>query len=151
MGRGHKTCPQCKTQTGPRALKCKNCSHVFIFKADKDEAPKTGRVSLETKLTGIEKVTDFDWKQLVRGDRIKVVQGSGPYFPVENSDPIPMGYAGKFTVLYIMKDGIHAYGNPKEGEGARCFIWMGEEGLSKHGVYRVPHKIIKLKPRKERV
>jgi len=93
----------------------------------------------------------FDWRELKRGDRIKVVQSTGPYLPRENDDPIHVGYAGKFTVLGLGKDVIHATGNKREGDSAHCVIYVGPEMMSEYGVYRVPHKIIKLKPRKEKV
>lgn len=140
MGRGHKSCPVCGATTGPRAFQCV-CGHAFKFKDEKPAA--------SVKIDGTQRV--FNWRELKRYDRIKVIAGSGPYFPLSDGSKEPIGYRGKFTVLFIDRNGIYAYGNKKEGPSARCYIWMGEKMTSDAGVVRRPHKIIKLKPAKERV
>ncbi len=145
MARGQKTCSKCGVATGPRAFKCPSCQTPFTFKKDVEGV---SLAQMRQQRTGEAQQTDFDWRTLQRGDRIKVIQGSGPYFKLEDADPINMGYAGKFTVLYLTADCIHATGNPKEGEQARCVIYMGKPGLSKYGVYREPHKVVKLKQKK---
>lgn len=38
MARGHKTCPTCKNETGPRTKVCVVCGHEFAFKAEGPEA-----------------------------------------------------------------------------------------------------------------
>lgn len=143
MGRGQKTCKKCGSTTGPRAFKCPSCGEAFEFK---DKVPSIFKPEKGESV--------FDWKTLIRGDRIRVIAGSGPYYPknAAREEDIPMGYYGKFTVRYLDEDGIHAYGNAKEGEQSHCYIFMNEEasGPSKTGMMRVPHKIVKLR-KKERV
>lgn len=143
MGRGQKTCKSCGTHTGPRAFKCPKCGEPFEFK---DKVPSCFKPEKGESV--------FDWRTLVRGDRIRVIAGSGPYYPKnsQRDEDIPMGYYGKFTVRYLDENGIHAYGNVKEGEQSHCYIFMNPEasGLSKTGMMRVPHKIVKLR-KKERV
>lgn len=141
MGRGQKSCSKCGATTGPRSFNCPACKAPFEFKTD---APSLAK--MRTKRNSEGAVRECNWKELVRGDRIKVVQGSGPYFPTD-ADPVNMGYAGKFTVLWITKDAIHAVGNKKES--GHCVIYMGEPVfVEETGVQREPHKIIKLKQRK---
>lgn len=142
MARGTKLCQKCGESNGPRSFKCKACQNPFEFKTD---SPSLSKMRTKRNSEGV--VKECNWKELVRGDRIKVIQGSGPYFPVANADPINMGYAGKFTVLFIAKDSIHAIGNKKES--GHCVIYMGEPTfIEETGVQREPHKITKLKQRK---
>lgn len=148
MPRGLKLCNKCLGNNGPRSLKCKHCSASFTFKKDVEGISLAQMRARQAKETP---QPSFDWRELKRGDRIKVVQSTGPYLPRENDDPIHVGYAGKFTVLGLGKDVIHATGNKREGDSAHCVIYVGPEMMSEYGVYRVPHKIIKLKPRKEKV
>lgn len=140
--KGKKLCPACQTSCGPRSFRCPKCSHAFEF-------DKIKKLKKDVDSVGMEK--DFDWRTLKKGDRIKIKSGSGPYWPSseEGKENIPMGYHGKFTVRYVDKDGIHAVGNKKEANG-HSFIYMGEPKLSKSGLFKEPHKIVRLKPRKEK-
>jgi hypothetical protein len=131
MAKGQKTCPNCSTATGPRAYACKKCGHIFAFK------PK----SKEAKNTKI--IRDIDWKELVKGDRIRV--GGGPYF-VSRGEFIPMGYRGRFVVDSIDEYGIRAYGLDKHT--GFCHIYMSGDIQNKEtGVWKTAHKLLKLKPR----
>jgi hypothetical protein len=145
MGRGQKTCKGCGAATGPRAFKCAKCGQAFSFKAESVLGATRG-------IQQPEKVCD--WKSLQRGDRIKVIAGSGPYWPakadVEGAENIHMGYYGKFTVKSIHKDGIIACGNKKEGAWATCFIYMAEPKQAESGIMRVAHKVVKLTPKVKR-
>lgn len=140
MSRGEKICKNCGHGCGPRSFKCKHCGHAFVFKEVDATIVKVEGADNEP--------AKIDWKALQRGDRIKV--GGGPVWPAkeEGGENIPMGYRGKFTVVGIIKDAILATGNNKEGETARCIIYMGEPCISKYGMQKLPHRIIKLKPRK---
>lgn len=129
MAKGQKTCPNCSTTTGPRAYACKSCGYVFAFK------PK----SKEAKNTKI--IRDFNWRELTRGDRIKV--SGGPYY-VSRGEFIPMGYRGKFIVESIDEKGIRAYGLDKY-QGF-CHIYMGPDIQNKDTkVWKIKHKLLKLK------
>lgn len=129
LGKGKKACPTCGTITGPRAYCCKKCNHVFAFK------PK----SKEAKNTKI--IHNVNWKELIKGDRIKV--RGGPYF-VSRGDFIPMGYRGRFVVESVDEHGIRAWGLDKH-QGF-CHIYMGGDIQNKEtNVWKIAHKIVKLK------
>lgn len=133
MPKGKKTCPNCSTETGPRAYCCKKCNYIFVFK------PK----SKEAKNTKI--IHKIDWRQLVKGDRIKVA--GGPYF-VSRGEFIPMGYRGRFVVEGVDENGIKAWGLDKQ-QGF-CHIYMGGDIQNKEtGVWKTRHKLMKLKNREE--
>jgi ribosomal protein L40E len=129
MGKGQKTCENCGQTTGPRAYMCKKCNTPFIFKAK----------SKETKNTKV--IKNVNWRELVKGDRIKVA--GGPYF-VSGSDFIPMGYRGRFVVEKVDEHGICAWGLDKSH--GFCHIYMGGDIQNKEtGVWKTRHKLIKLK------
>jgi len=131
IGKGKKACPKCGTITGPRAYFCKNCNTPFVFKAKSKEAKNT-------KI-----VRDFNWRELVSGDRIKVA--GGPYY-VSRGEFIPMGYRGRFVVESIDEHGIRAYGIDKHT--GFCHIYMSGDIQNKEtGVWKTAHKLLKLKPR----
>jgi hypothetical protein len=133
MPKGKKTCDNCGNLTGPRAFMCPKCNTPFVFKAK----------SKETKNTKI--IRDYDWKDLVKGDRIKVA--GGPYF-VSRGEFIPMGYRGRFVVEGLDGNGILAYGIDK-CQGF-CHIYMGGDIQNKEtGVWKIKHKLLKLKPKVE--
>ena len=129
MPKGKKTCPNCSTETGPRAYCCPKCNHVFVFK------PK----SKEAKNTKI--IHNFNWRDLIKGDRIKV--SGGPYY-VSRGEFIPMGYRGRFIVEGLDKNGIMAWGLDKS-QGF-CHIYMGRDVQNKETkVWKIKHKLLKLK------
>lgn len=129
MAKGQKFCEKCGTATGPRAYMCKKCNTPFIFKAKSKEAKNT-------KI-----IRDFNWRELVKGDRIRVT--GGPYF-VSKGEFIPMGYRGRFVVEGIDEKGIRAYGLDKFS--GFCHIYMGPDIQNKEtGVWKIKHKMIKLK------
>ena len=133
MGKGQKTCDTCGTSTGPRAYMCAKCNAPFVFKAK----------SKESKNTKI--IRNVNWKELIKGDRIKV--GGGPYFVTKvGQEFIPMGYRGRFVVETIDENGILAWGLDKSHGIAH--IYMGAETQNKEtGVWKIKHKLIKLKQR----
>lgn len=131
LGKGKKSCPKCGTVTGPRAYFCKNCNTPFVFKAKSKEAKNT-------KI-----VRDFNWRELVKGDRVKVA--GGPYY-VSRGEFIPMGYRGRFVVESLDEHGIRAYGIDKHT--GFCHIYMSGDIQNKEtGVWKTAHKLLKLKPR----
>jgi hypothetical protein len=135
MPKGKKTCDNCGNLTGPRAFMCPKCNTPFVFKAK----------SKETKNTKI--IRDYDWKELVKGDRIKVA--GGPYY-VSRGEFIPMGYRGRFVVEGLDKNGILAYGIDK-CQGF-CHIYMGGDIQNKEtGVWKIKHKLLKLKQKENSV
>jgi hypothetical protein len=132
MPKGCKKCDNCGSfENGPRSYVCKNCNHVFSFKMNNKEK-RTLKV-----------VKNIDWKDLQKGDKVKV--GGGPYF-LHNGELIPMGYRGKFVVERVDDKGICAWGIDKSTGFAH--IYMGPDYQnSETGVWKVKHKILKLKKR----
>lgn len=132
MPRGQKICEKCNTTNGPRAFVCKNCNAQFSFKAK----------SIEQKTTRL--VKDVNWKELSKGDKIKVT--GGPYF-VFNGEFIPMGYRGRFIVESVDAQGIRAWGIDRQSGFAH--IYMGKD-IQNHetGIWKVKHKIAKIKNKK---
>ena len=129
LGKGKKACSNCGATTGPRAYMCPKCNTPFVFKAKSKEAK-------HTKI-----IRDFNWRDLVKGDRIKV--NGGPYF-VKGAEFIPMGYIGRFVVDSVDDTGIKAWGLDKHQ--AFCHIYMGRDIQNPEtGVWKIKHKIIKLK------
>lgn len=129
MPKGQKICSSCSASNGPRAFACKSCGTLFAFK------PK----SKEAKNTKI--IQNFNWRELVKGDRIKVA--GGPYY-VHKGEFIPMGYRGRFVVDAVDEHGIKAWGLDKHS--GFCHIYMGSDIQNKEtGVWKIKHKMIKLK------
>lgn len=86
-------------------------------------------------------IKNVDWRELQKGDKIKV--GGGPYF-LHHGELIPMGYRGKFVVEKIDDKGICAWGLDKNAGFAH--IYMGPDYQNPEtGVWKVKHKILKLK------
>jgi len=132
MPRGKKICPKCNKENGARTAKCL-CGHIF-YVSTKLKKPKRKR-KRRRKL-----YEDVDWTTLERGQYIKVIIGSGPYWLLRDGERYPMSYNGKFVVDYLDKDGIHAYPIDKKNSG-HCYIYMGKPMKSSVGVHRLPHKV----------
>lgn len=131
MPRGKKTCSSCSFETGPRTHHCPKCNTPFIFK-------NKSREDRNTKI-----IRNINWKELTKGDKIKVA--GGPFF-VHRGDFIPMGYRGKFLVEKVDENGIVAWGLDKNA--GFCHIWMNGDIQNKEtGIWKTPHKILKLKPK----
>lgn len=130
MPKGKKTCPNCSTETGPRAYSCAKCNHIFVFKPKGKEAKNTKQIH------------KVNWRELVKGDRIKV--GGGPYYLSKTGEFIPMGYRGRFVVERLDDKGILAWGLDKSH--GFCHIYMGGDIQNPEtGVWKIKHKLIKLK------
>lgn len=132
MPKGCKKCDACgSTNNGPRSFVCKSCNAPFIFK----------NKSKEEKNTKI--IHQVNWRELVKGDRIKV--RGGPFF-MHKGEFVPMGYRGKFVVEAVDDKGILAWGIDKNAGFAH--IYMGGDYQNKEtGVWKTKHKLIKLKQR----
>ena len=136
LKRGQKTCPKCKEVNASRQRKCKFCSTIFVAK----------------EIIGKDEVTD--WKNLLEGEYIKVIQGTGPYFiSVKDSDEsqegerIYMGVTGVYKVAGIDEKGIRVYGTTIKN-GGLAFIYMGPKGHSDiTGTYLQPYRIKRVKVR----
>ena len=125
--RGQKVCVHCNVVNGVRSFECKNCGQAFKMR----KGPK-----------GIRKKRVEDHRNLVKGQTIKVVGGSGPYYTDEYGEKQYMVERGKYTVSHTDKDGIHAYG--KTGYN---YLYMGKSCPSPQldSITRSPCKILLLK------
>lgn len=124
--RGQKLCKTCNTINGVRSFFCKNCDAEFKMK-------KARR--------GIRKKRIEDYKTLTRGDIIKVVGGSGPYYLDKKGDKHYFVDRGKYTVQSTDSQGIRVYG--KHGYG---YLYMGKKCKSDllDSIIKVPCKIVLL-------
>ena len=129
-GRGYKKCPSCKEKMGVRTRECE-CGYKFVF-TPSFLKPKQGE--------------EVNWKELKKGDVIKVVQGSGTIWPSDRIEieDVYFGYSGSFRVKEVIRDGILAY-PVKASEGGICHIYCGPaKDCKSTGLYKRPHKIRKL-------
>lgn len=127
LGRGKKVCSHCNEINGVRSFECKNCGQAFKMK----KPPK-----------GIRKKKVEDFKSLQRGDCIKVVGGSGPYYTNSDGEKYYMVDRGKYIVEYTDTQGIHAY-----GDTGYNYLYMGKRCPSPlmDSLVRSPCKIMLLK------
>ena len=62
-----------------------------------------------------------------------------------------MGHRGSYKVDQVIDKGIIAFGISRKNRGM-AFIYMGKESFDKKtGIYRSPHRIIRLKTRPSRL
>lgn len=139
LKRGQKRCKKCGEINAARSQVCKGCNERFISK----NTPLKNEVK--------------DWTTLEKGDQLKVVQGTGPYFICSRDndegnqgDKIYMGARGVYKVISLREDGIIAYGISKKN-GGYDFIYMGGKSYCHAtGITKAPHRIIKMKPKRRR-
>ena len=128
-----KTCSSCGRQAGVRQKICPSCSKPFDF----------------TPSCLKEKRQAVNWKELEKSDFIRVIAGSGPYWPKINKDgeleKINLGYSGIFKVHSLEDNGIHAYSYSKSEGGGHCFLYLGPTKTSPYGWINEAHKIVKVK------
>ena len=80
----------------------------------------------------------FNWAELKKGDKIKVVGGHGPYMIVDNKKHNIGVPSGQYSVQRVSGDGVHAY------QGiSHFFIYMGKEKKTMIG-FSAPHKLKKV-------
>ena len=129
-----KNCPSCSTLTHARTSTCKKCKHVFYVK-------KSVQAVLLAK----------NWRDLRRGDVIKVISGSGPYYLSKDNpgEKIMMGQKGKFEVAEIHDGGSKCCGifaHKLYGRSGRSnyreWIYMGEPHYNDaYSLNKEPHRI----------
>ena len=111
MRKGIKVCKSCGTENGVRAYECKQCDAAF---------------EMRRKRRGVRKKDVSDWTTLKRGDVVRVVGRSGPYYEDDNGDRTYLLSNTIYTIYKLTDDGIVAHG--KYGYE---FIYCGQikEGL----------------------
>lgn len=136
MPKGQKICQNnsCGKSNGPRSFVCKYCQTPFVFSVKSKEARNTKIIK------------DFNWRDLVKGDKIKV--GGGPYYLNNKQEFVPMGYRGRYIVDSVDDKGIRAFGLDKHA--GFCHIYMGPDYQNPDTrVWKTKHKLLKLKPKVE--
>ena len=131
MGKGQKKCPECSVINGARAYQCKSCDYAF--------PNKYGKVRYSKRPVR-------DWRELKRGDCVRVVGGSGSYYESQDTgERTYMASKGKYRVDSLTGNGIVAYGIGKNNTGCE-FIYMGEHTKSPlcDNMYKSPHKLIRI-------
>jgi len=138
LKRGQKKCPECWGINAARQRICKDCLHEFAFKNE----PAKNEI--------------LDWKSLQKGDLVKVIQGSGPYYIAKRTidgytagEKIYMGTLGVFRVMSTDSEGIHSYGATSRNGGYN-YIFMGKPHVKDTGVNYSPYRIKKVKIRKRK-
>ena len=125
--RGQKICENCGEVNGVRAYECKKCDYPFKMKKYRK---------------GNKKKKVEDHMTLNKGDLIRVVGGSGPFYTGDDGDKIYLVDRGKYTVADVDKLGIHAHG--KHGYS---YLYMGKRCRSPmmESITKAPCKIVLLK------
>ena len=133
LKRGQKQCKSCGYINPARQRVCKDCSTEFT--------PKNHPVKGEV----------FDWKSLEKGQLIKVIQGTGPYYVCskdtddgEANEKICMGDLGVFKVMSLKSNGICAYGASRKNK-AFTFLYMGEPYKCDSGICMEKYRIRRVK------
>ena len=137
VGRGQKLCKNCNTINGVRAFNCKSCGTPFTMKKPRKNIPVGNKSSQNAR--GLV----LDYKELSKGDVIKVLKGSGPYYTDENGEKTYLGNKGKYKVDSVMDDGIMIVND----YGSHEFLYMGPVVPSTmlDTLTRAPHKVVLLK------
>ena len=127
--RGQKLCQSCNTINGVRSFECKNCGAEFKMKKFR---------------RGKRKVLVTNHLDLIKGNLIRVVGGSGPYYEDNNGERHYLIDRGKYTVDHVDNNGIHAYGSTGYN-----YLYMGEIRKSNilDSIIKSPCKILLLKER----
>lgn len=121
----YKTCV-CGSQCGVRSVTCPDCNTKFPTKSKREQALKP-------------KGEEVDWKELKRGDKVKVIQGSGSWMEIDGIKHYTGSPGGKYIVKYVDENGIHSY-----DDRGHSYIYMGKEKDSITGGKLAPHKIKKI-------
>lgn len=132
LKRGQKLCKNCNNINGARAHVCKHCDQEFVSNNKKLTQAK------KKKLKKYEEINN--WKDLQKGDKIKVIGRSGNYYVSEDGDKQYLTDAGIYTVQDKDELGLRVY------DGGYGYIYMGPETRSNTipNMYRSPHKIVKV-------
>lgn len=137
LKRGQKLCKNCNQINGARAHTCKHCNNEFVSKSEGGVVTKTKRKKKFKKYDTVDR-----WQDLVKGDRIKVIRGSGTYYINDSGDKQYLADAGIYSVVSNDDKGLTVYAS----DGGFGYIYMGPEEPSTTipNVYRSPHKIVKV-------
>jgi ribosomal protein L40E len=134
LKRGQKLCKNCNQVNGARAHTCKHCGSEFVAKTKSDKPVKPKKIKKYTEVS--------NWKELVSGDKIKVIGRSGNYYVNSSGERQYLTDAGLYTISDRDDNGLMVYGD-NQGFG---YIYMGPEVMSQAipNMFRSPHKIVKI-------
>ena len=124
--RGNKICTKCGKRNGCRAFNCKHCDHPFKMKSHR----KTPRMQKH-----------FDWTELNKGDIVRVVGGSGPYYKQKNGEKQYLTDRGIYHIIDVCAEGLTLH---SRRSGGTEFLYMGPVRKSPWctNLYRSPHKLL---------
>ena len=140
LKRGQKLCKHCGAINAARSSKCNTCGKPFIS--------KNTPIKNEVK----------DWRALEKGDWLRVVQGTGPYYICsrdseegQRGEKIYMGARGVYRVVEVKPTGILVYGIGKKNSGYD-FVYMGDEETicGSTGIVRKAHRIVRSPNKRKR-
>lgn len=124
LGKGKKLCC-CKKVVGARTQKCPHCSHVFQYVKVKDIRKK--------------RLIKVNWKDLKRGDRIRVYKTGASYFENDRGAMCDLHRNGEYVVKSLTKDGIKCF-----DDKGFTFVYMGRPKQNRAGFFSEPHQIRKV-------
>ena len=119
----YKVCSQCQENNGVRTLNCKKCGFTFIPKT-KNNIPNKRRKGITKTL-----VTNWD-EELSKGDIVKIIQGAGPYYLLENGERHYISIHGIVRVGNKEHNGFWATDYKLQQNGGHFFVYMGHRGRS---------------------
>lgn len=128
----YKVCPKCNHKNGPRTLKCKGeCGHEFESASIRNpKAPKKPK-------NKVPKMVEVDYHKLEKGEKVKVVKGSGPYRINGGDERVSFGDYGEFYFQYTLENGFIGL-----KKGLTHFIYMGPDRELESGTFLVAHKVL---------
>lgn len=118
MSKGIKVCPSCSKGVGCRSFRCP-CGHEFLSNKIVRSVLQRPKGKKNRKWKRV-----LDWRELKKGDKVKVVGGGMSYSNQDNTTHYRFGYRGTFVISRLDGTGIHASQNEREGVNCHCFLRM---------------------------
>ena len=130
LKRGQKLCKNCNTVNGVRSYNCKSCHSPFVM----------NKVKKNPRFPKFSKRLVKDLSLLEKGDKIKVLQGSGTYHIDSDGNKHYLGNPGIYTVDFINGDTIMAVN--KYGTLEQIYMVPEKPSTIMDNLMRAPHKVI---------
>jgi len=142
----YKVCSQCQENNGVRTLNCKKCGFTFI--------PKIKNKITNKRKKGIIKTSITNWEeQLSKGDIVKIIQGTGPYYLLEDGERHYLSINGIVRVGDKEHNGFWATHYKLKQNRGSFFVYMGHKCRSpiSDSLIRQKHKVVKFDNIPERI
>lgn len=139
----YKECSKCQEKNGVRTLNCKKCGNIFIAKVSSPIKEKRVKSSIPV----------VNWKEeLHKGDIVKIKQGGGPFYLLENGERHYLSITGVVRIESIEENGFWASHYLLKHKRGSFFVYMGKTTRSSidPSLIRKRHKLVKLNLKKER-